>query len=285
MAKVKFGASILSWIPPKWTAEGGLYAIKKTAETGFDLLEILLPPSMDINAITVKKQLIKYNLDAVCTFNLPPSCHIPFYPEVAISMMKAALNKTAELDLTFLGGVLHSGIGVFSGEPMTEKEERTVCEVWTDVADYAKKLGITIGIEPINRYESYVCTAAEDTLKMIERTGADNMALHLDTFHMNIEEDNFYDPVVAAGDRLKHIHMTESNRGMLGEGNVHWDNLFRGLSSIDFSGNLVLENFTSQVDGMASAVSLWRHSKYNADQLAIGSLEFMKAKVAEYGLL
>jgi len=283
--KVKFGASILSWIPPKWTAEGGLFAIQKTAGAGFDLLEILLPPSMDIDTTTVKRQLKEYNLDAVCTFNLPTSCHIPFYPEVATSMMKAALNKTAELDLTFLGGVLHSGIGVFSGKPITEKEEQTVCEVWADVADYAKKLGITIGVEPINRYESYVCTAATDTLKMIERTGADNMVLHLDTFHMNIEEDNFYDPVIAAGDRLKHIHMTESNRGMLGEGNVHWDNLFRGLSSIDFTGNLVLENFTSQVDGMASAVSLWRHSKYDADQLAIGSLEFMKAKAAEYGLL
>jgi L-fucose isomerase-like protein len=73
---------------------------------------------------------------------------------------------------------------------------------------------------------------------MIERTKAPNLALHLDTFHMNIEEDNFCNPVIAAGDRLKHIHMTESNRGMLGEGNVHWDDLFRGLASIDFKENL-----------------------------------------------
>ena len=283
--KVKFGASILSWIPPKWTAEGGLYAIQKTAEAGFDLLEILLPPSMDIDTQIVKKQLKDHNLEAVCTLNLPADCHIPFYPKEADSLMKAALNKTADLDIAFLGGVLHSGIGVFSGNPRTAKEEDIVCEVWSEVSEYAKTLGITIGIEPINRYESYVCTGAAETLRMIERTKAPNLALHLDTFHMNIEEDNFCNPVIAAGSRLKHIHMTESNRGMLGEGNVHWDDLFRGLASIDFKGNLVLENFTTQVEGTASAVSLWRPSRYNAAELATGSLKFMKVKAAEFGLI
>lgn len=283
--KIKFGASILSWIPPKWTAEGGLYAIQKTTAAGFDLIEILLPPSMDIDTKIVKNQLKAYNLDAVCTFNLPASYHIPFYPKEASLLMKAILNKTADLDLTFLGGVLHSGIGVFSGEPKTGKEEDIVCEVWADVADYAQKLGITIGIEPINRYESYVCTGAAETLRMIERTKAPNLALHLDTFHMNIEEDNFYDPVIAAGDKLKHIHMTESNRGMLGEGNVDWDSLFRGLATIDFTGNLVLENFSSQVEGMASAVSLWSPSKYDASSLAAGSLLFMQKKASEFGLI
>lgn len=70
--------------------------------------------------------------------------------------------------------------------------------------------------------------------------------------------------------------MTESDRGMLGEGNVRWDDLFRGLQEIDFNGNLVLENFSNSVPGMAVAVSLWRPSKYNADELAKGSLAFMR---------
>ena len=74
----KYGASILSWIPPVWTPEAGLYAIKKTAETGFDLLEILLPVSMDFDAETVRKQLKEHNIGAVCGLNLPKNCHIPF---------------------------------------------------------------------------------------------------------------------------------------------------------------------------------------------------------------
>lgn len=274
--KPKFGASILSWIPPMWTPEGGLYAIQQTARHGFDLLEILLPASMEFDAATVKKQLKEHQLQAVCSFNLPKEAHIPFYPAEAIRLIKAALDKTAELETDYLGGVLHSGIGVFSGMQRTEEEENILCDVWGEVAGYAAPLGITIGIEPINRYESYVCTSAEEVLAFIERTGAPNLALHLDTFHMNIEESNFYDPVVTAGDKLRHVHMTESGRGMLGEGNVCWEDLFLALHEIDFNGNLVLENFSNSIPGMAEAVSLWRPSKYDASELAQGSLAFMK---------
>ena len=88
--------------------------------------------------------------------------------------------------------------------------------------------------------------------------------------------------MVAAGARLQHIHMTESDRGMLGEGNVRWDDLFRGLQEIDFKGRLVLENFSNSIPGMAEAVSLWRPSKYPAKELAKGSLAFMRKMAEKY---
>lgn len=278
----KLGASLLSWIPPLWTPEGGLFAIQQTARAGFDLLEILLPSNMEFDANAVKRQLQSYNLDVVCSFNLPKEAHIPFYPKEAVRLIKLALEKTALLDTDFLGGVLHSGIGVFSGAQRTEEEENILCDVWREVADYALRLGITIGIEPINRYESYVCTSAAEVLFFINKVNASNLVLHLDTFHMNIEESDFYNPVINAGNKLHHLHMTESDRGMLGEGNVHWDDLFLALSQINFKGNLVLENFTNQIPGMAESVSLWRPSKYDAFELAKGSLEFMQKMVQKY---
>ena len=253
-----FGASILSWIPPMWTPEAGLFAIQQASAAGFDLLEILLPPSMEFDAPTVKRQLKQHGLKATCSLNLPKEAHIPFYPKKATCLIKEALDKASELEVDYLGGV------------------------WAEVAEYAARSGITIGIEPINRYESYMCTSAEEVLRFIKRVNAPNLSLHLDTFHMNIEETSFYEPVIAAGSRLRHIHMTESDRGMLGEGNVRWDDLFRGLQEIDFNGNLVLENFSNSVPGMAEAVSLWRPSKYNADALAKGSLAFMRKMAREY---
>ena len=99
---------------------------------------------------------------------------------------------------------------------------------------------------------------------------------------MCIEETCFYQPVIAAGPRLKHIHMTESDRGMLGEGNVRWDDLFKGLQAIQFNGRLVLENFSNSIPGMAEAVSLWRPSKYPAEELAKGSLAFMRRMTEKY---
>ena len=274
--KIKFGASLLSWITPLWNAEAGHYAIKKTAQTGFDMIEILLPNSMDFDAKTVKKQLQENNLDVACSLNLPKEVHIPFYPKEALTLICKALDKTAALDAVFLGGVLHGGIGVFTGNPITVNEKEIITEVWQEAALYAQKLGITIGIEPINRYESYCCNTAENVLELIKKTSTANLAVHLDTFHMNIEESNFYDPILNCGKLLKHMHITESNRGMPGEGTVNWSELFKALKEIDFEGNLVLENFSSDVPGMQQAVSLWQKSPHNAEELAKGSLNFLK---------
>lgn len=285
MMNPTFGASILSWTPPSWTAESGLYAIQQASAAGFDLLEILLPPSMAFDASSVKRQLRQYGLRATCALNLPPEAHIPFHPQEAIRLIKAAIDRASVLEVDYLGGVLHSGIGVFSGRQRTKADEDILCEVWAEVASYAAPSGITLGIEPINRYESYVCTSAEEVIRFIQRVGASNLALHLDTFHMNIEETSFYEPAINAGSRLRHVHMTERDRGMLGEGNVRWNDLFRGVAEIHFSGNLVLENFSNSVAGMAEAVSLWRPSKYNADELAKGSLAFMRRMTEKYASL
>lgn len=279
--KVKFGASLLSWITPNWTPEAGKYAIEKTANAGFDLIEILLPNSMEFDSKKVKQQLKQHHLDVVCSLNLPKEAHIAFYPQLAEKLIKQAIDKTSELETDFLGGVLHGGIGVFSGNPLTENEAEIITEVWSNVANYAKEKGVNIGIEPVNRYESYVCNTAENVLDLIKKTGKDNLFLHLDTFHMNIEEANFHDPIILAGKKLKHVHITESHRGMLGEGTVNWDQLFKALKAIDFEGNLVLENFSSSISGMQQMVSLWQKSPYDAEELALGSLNFMKNKMID----
>lgn len=274
--KIKIGASLLSWITPNWTAEAGKYAIEQTAKAGFDLIEILLPNSMKIEAKAVKQQLKENHLEVVCSLNLPKEAHIAFYPKEAEKLIKNAIDKTSDLETNFLGGVLHGGIGVFSGNPLSETEKNTIVEVWSSVADYAKEKGVNIAVEPINRYESYVCNTAENVLELIEKTGKDNLFLHLDTFHMNIEENNFRDPILLANQKLKHIHVTESHRGMLGEGTVNWNQFFDALREINFEGNLVLENFSSSIPGMQQMVSLWQKSPYNAEQLALGSLNFIK---------
>jgi len=282
MENIKFGCSLLSWVLPNWELSAGKYAIEQTAKHQFDLLEILLPPYHEFEVKEVKKELEKYHLDVVCSFNLPANAHIPSYPKESLGLIKKAINYTAELETDFLGGVLHSGLGYFSGNTITNEEKNTIIEVWQEAASYASQYGISIAIEPINRYESYVCNTTKNVLDLIGKTNCDNLFLHLDTFHMNIEEDNFNDPILLANNKLKHLHITESNRGMLGEGTVNWDELFIALNKINFSGNLVLENFSSQVKGMSSAVSLWQESTYNAEDLAVKSLQFMKEKVELY---
>lgn len=282
MINAKLGAGTLSWVCPPWNSESGLYAIQQTANAGFDLIEILLPNDLNFDAETVKKQLKQFNIGVVCGMNLSADYHIPTHPKAAIQLIKGGIDLCRTLESPYLGGVLHSAIGVFSGKQRTPEEENVLFEVWGEIGQYAKKYGITIGIEPINRYESYMCTGAEETIELIRRSGAENIGLHLDTFHMNIEEQDFYNPIISAGDLLKHIHMTENDRGMLGEGHVDWGQLFTALNEINYQGRLVLENFSNSIPYMTETVSLWRPSSHDASDLAKGSLRFMRQMINDY---
>lgn len=272
---------MLSWIS-RWTPENGRYAIQKTAACGFDLLEISLPATLELDVKMIKEDLMAHGLDATYSLILPADHHLPTHPDKALRLICNSIDFVEEMGGNYLGGVLYSAIGCFTGAPRNAGEIEVLRGVLKSAGAYAFSRGITIGIEPINRYETYLLTSAREVTDLIAEVDSPALGLMLDTFHMNIEENGFYDPVIAAGRQLKYVHMTESDRGMLGEGNVQWDDFFRALAKINYSGDLVLENFSSAVPGMSALTSLWRPSKYDAESLAVGSLKFMKSKVAAH---
>jgi D-psicose/D-tagatose/L-ribulose 3-epimerase len=136
----------------------------------------------------------------------------------------------------------------------------------------------------VNRYETYLYNTIQDVVGLIAATGADNIFVHADTYHMNIEEAGFGQPVKAAGSALAYIHCSESDRGVPGQGNVHWDDLFAGLAAIDFRGPLVLESFAAINPDLAGATCMWRTPTYTSDQLAKEGLAFLREKASAFGL-
>jgi len=276
---------MVSWIA-NWTAASGRYAIGKAAAAGFDLIEISLPGDLDLgmDIQELKADLAEAGIDVRFSLILPQELHMPFYPEKALVHLKKAIDLVKEAGGSSLVGVLYTAIGVFTGAPCTDSERNTVIAVLTDACSYAAEGGIWLALEPINRYESYVLNGAEQTLDLIKEVDKDNLRLMLDSFHMNIEESNYYEPVIKAADKLNYLHIASSDRGMPGLDNVNWDELFKGLAEIKYSGALVLENFSSEVEALRGPTSLWRTSKYGADDLARGGLHFIKEKAYQYGL-
>src|SRR5258708_3094525 len=114
--------------------------------------------------------------------------------------------------------------------------------------------------------------------------GADEMIIHFDTCHMNIEEDGFGSALRDAGKYAGYIHMSESHRGLPGEGTVDWDDVFQGLHDIDYQGPLVLEAFAAINPDLIGATCLWPKSPYPPLQLPTNAPEFLKAKAAKYRL-
>lgn len=281
---VHFGTSMLSWIP-SWTGEGGAYAIEKAAQCGFELLEISLPGNLDIDTSGVRSQLEHYGIGGRFSLLLPAAYHLPIHPGKALEYLKVAIEIVHKMNGHFLGGVFYGAIGVFSGHPRTENERETMEKVLREAASFAGERDITLALEPVNRYETYLVTSTSEALDLIEAVGSPGLGLMLDTFHMNIEESNFSEPLLAAGKHLHYMHLAGSDRGLPGEDHVSWDELFGALRDIGFEGDLVLESFSSGVPGMAEKTALWRPSRYPPDELASASLGFMRKKARQYGLI
>ncbi|MFL5732405.1 MAG: sugar phosphate isomerase/epimerase family protein [Chloroflexia bacterium] len=277
------GAHAFIWIPD-WNPESGRSAIESAGRAGVELLEIPLLRPQEFDPALTKQQLADNGIRATCSLGLPKAAHMPSHPQEAADFLHFALDKVAALGAHFLSGVLYAHLGYLTGAPPTQQERDTCARVLGEVAAYARSLGIALGIEPVNRYETYLFNTVKDTLALIDATGAGNAYVHADTYHMNIEEAGFRQAILDAGSRLAYIHMSESDRGVPGQGNVHWDEVFQGLAEIDYRGPLVLESFAAVNPDLAGATCMWRNPSYTSDQLAREGVAFLREGAARVGL-
>lgn len=280
----KFGSHAYLWID-EWTTEKGNYAISATAKAGFDLIEMPLLKPQEFDAAAHKKALAEAGIEGTTTLVLPDDCHLPFYPHKAKQFLLGALEKVEAVGSTFLGGCIAYSLGVFTNQPPTAAERQVVVDVIGEVAQEAKKRGITLGFETVNRYESYLYNTLADGRATIKAIGADNVVLHPDTYQMNIEEEGFYQPFVDCADVLGYVHISESHRGLIGSGTINWDEVFRGLADARFKGPLVLESFLAINPDLVAATKLWRPPNQPSEVLAGEGLKFMRAKAEQYGLI
>ena len=281
---VQFGSHAFVWIG-EWTTDAGNHAIAQAGQIGFDFIEIPLLKPAEFDAASHKAALRQAGIGSVCSLVLPKDKHLPANPDGARAFLISALDKMVEFECEMLGGCIAYSLGTLTGEPPTAAEHALVVEVLRDIAGEAKRRGIRLALEACNRYETYLFNTLEDTRDTIKAIGADNLTLHADTYHMNIEEEGFYNPIVNTADVLHYIHMSESHRGLVGSGTVNWDQVWRGLADAKFTGSLVLESFAAINPDLRAATCLWRPPRQSSDQIAREGFKFLKEGAAKYGLV
>ena len=163
-----------------------------------------------------------------------------------------------------------------------EREWQLAADALRGVAVYANELGVTVALEPVNRYETYLLNTSEQALQLKAMIGEPNIKIHLDTYHMNIEEKSFYDAVMQAREHIVHLHLCENDRGIPGTGLVQWDDLFRGLGEIKYDGYAALESFVDCTDNMNTWV--WRQLARDGETLVREGIAFIKSKMKQHGL-
>ena len=279
-----FGVRTSMWAM-SWDWAGAERAVAAASGYGLDFIEIALLNAPAVDAAHTRALLEKHNLKAVCSLGLPEPCWPSRNPEAAIDYLKVAIDKTAEIGALALSGVTYGGIGERSGLPPTQVEYDNVARALEAAAKHAKPLGVLIGVEPVNRYESHLINTGQQAAAMLERIGADNMFVHLDTYHMNIEERGMANGILAARKHLRYIHLSESDRGTPGAGNCHWDEIFGALAAIGFNGGLAMESFINMMPEAAYGLSVWRPVARDEAKVMGEGLRFLRNKARQYGLI
>lgn len=279
-----FGVHTSLWAM-EWTREGAERAVAEASRYPLDFIEIALldPPSVD--AAHTRALLEAAELTAVCSLGLPEAAWASVRPDAAIEFLRVAIDKTAEIGCAALSGVTYGGIGERSGKPPTETERDNVARALQAAARHARARGIALGIEPVNRYENHILNTGWQAAEMIERVGADNVFIHLDTYHMNIEEKGAANGILAAREHLRYIHLSESDRGVPGAGTCDWDEIFAALAAIGFNGGMAMESFINLPPQIASGLSVWRPVADSAEQVMAEGFPFLRNKARQYGLM
>lgn len=275
----RFGIHALVWTE-SWNDGACRRAVRLTKEAGFDLIEIPLLDPAEVDGVMTREILESGGIEASCSlglsFDTDVSSADPAVSARGAELLAAAVDTTSAIGATFLGGVVHSAMGKYL-EPPTDRGRRNCVEALKRVAARAADAGVTIGVEAVNRYESNLVNTAEQALELIDRIDAANVVVHLDSYHMNIEEQNLAQPVTLCGARLGYVHVGESHRGYLGTGTVPFGELFRALVEIGYSGPLTFESFSTAVisDRFASALAVWRDRWQDGRDLAANAHRFM----------
>jgi len=279
-----FGVHASMWTM-RWDQAGAEKAIAAATHYDVDFIEIPLLNPPGIDAAHSRKLLERNNLRAVCSLGLPESAWASVRPDAAIRYLEIAIDKTADMGALALSGVIFGGIGERTGQPPNDEEYDSIARVLGAAAKHAKKRGIELGVEAINRYESHLINTGAKAAWMVEKVGADNVFVHLDTYHMNIEEKGAANGILAARTHLKYIHLSESDRGTPGTGNVAWDEVYGALAAIGFKGGMAMESFINMPPEISYGLSVWRPvAKDEADVMENG-LPFLRSKAQQYGLI
>ena len=277
-----------------WMKEAGkcdyFEVAKKIKAAGFDVMEIDagdLCNMSDAEIAALRKAVEDLGLEISVNngtgADVDPSSDDPAIRAAGIAYLEKVMHQMAKLGTTTLIG------GLISAWPVDWNVDHDKEKAWNNsvaslkvACKTAEELGITLHLEVLNRFESFLVNDVEEGLRFIEQVGSPNMKLLVDTFHANIEEDNVPDALRRAGKNLGHMHLGEANRKLPGLGSLPWKEMGEVLRELDFKGFLCIEPFMLKNGPMGKPVHLWRDfvpsdiTDEQYDQMLVDSLAFLK---------
>lgn len=262
--------------------ENGMVTAASGAQAaGFDLLEVPLMDPYGIDGAQTRRILDDHGLAMSASLGLSPDTDLTSTDEATSrkgeDLVRRAIDVVAEAGGSSLCGVIYSALTKYLA-PATNQARATSAAALRRLGDHAQQAGVELSLEIVNRYETNIANTARAGLAFLDEIGHDNVHLHLDTYHMNIEESGMIEPILDSGDRLRYFHIGESHRGYLGTGTVDFDATFRGLARSGYDGIIVFESFSSAVvsEALSNTLGIWRNLWEDSADLAAHANRFIR---------
>jgi len=285
---MKFG-TLYSYWGNEWKCDY-VKTAKKVADIGFDILEVGAGHLVEMSNTELDElKAVSKDLGLTLTSNIGPSkdkdlaSRDPAVRKTGIRYLSDIIKAMDRIDSRSLVGAMYSFWP--SDFVYTDKEEAWELSIdsMKELAKVAESYGTQCCLEVLNRYETYILTDCKEAIEYCNRVGSKNVNILLDTFHMNIEEDNMVNAIHQAGDMLGHLHVGESNRKLPGMGSLPWDDICQALNEINYQKGIVMEPFMLKGGSAGRDIKVWRDLNNGADEATMSknikdSLNFLKSK-------
>jgi len=281
---MRYGMNLLMWTDT--LSDEMLPLLDELKEIGYDAVEL---PAFDLdkldNYAKWGKRCDEVGLARTGTAVRGPGEN-PISPDPAVRQKSVEANRRnldccAAAGCTVMAGPFHSALGHFSGAGPTRDEWKWGVESMRQVAEHAEKVGVTLGLEYLNRFECYLLNTAADLARFCKDVNHPSCKAMYDTFHAHIEEKNVTKAIYSLKGHLVHVHISENDRSTPGKGGVRWKQNFDALHRLGYDGALVVEAFGLALEKLVPATKIWRRMYKSEKQLASDALRFMQAEVAK----
>lgn len=277
---MQIGVNTWVWTSP-FSSED-FHLIPKIKAMGFDLIEIALDDAAIIDADRLRRTAADNGLSiGICGAfgpNRDISCEDPAIRQIGYDYIVDSIRFAEKVGSTLFSGPIYSAVGKARlVSPEQKARERAWCgENMRALGKLASDTGITVGVEPLNRFETDMINLVEQAIALIEEVDCPAYKIHIDTFHSNIEEKSIPDAIRRAGSRLGHVHACENDRGTPGTGHQDWVGIRDALREISYQGAVVIESFTPGAVEIAKAAAIWRPLAPSQDELAREGARFLR---------
>jgi D-psicose/D-tagatose/L-ribulose 3-epimerase len=275
---MKIGVSAFAWTSSM--RGSNLSLVHKVRDFGFDALEIPMFDPIDLPVADLRRAFEASALDCTICAILPAAIN-PISPDRetrkrSLIHLADCVKTAGELGAVVLGGPLFAPIGYLPPHRPTSDEWQWAIEAFQSIGDLLDETNVTLSIEPVNRSETFFIRTASDARKLCEAVAHARVGVTIDTFHANIEEKSIPAAVESLGPHLRHLHLSENDRGLLGSGHIDFHEILRAAARMQYEGYFILEGFGFSPDEPNAPGALWADEHLSPEEFALSGLAYLK---------